>query len=81
MSYPFRPTIKRFTYDEIMEYAHCVLSDLPDDRTGKNIVYMIVDAALGAGVTMNKAHTTISALGANLAHSLLISQEKALVRQ
>lgn len=48
MSYPFRPTIKRFTYDEIMEYAYHVLSDLPDDRTGKNIVYMIVDAALGA---------------------------------
>jgi len=31
-----------------MEYAYHVLSDLPDDRTGKNIVYMIVDAALGA---------------------------------
>ena len=48
MSYPFRPTIKKFTYDEILKFTQRVLSNLPDGRTGSNIVYTMADAGLGA---------------------------------
>lgn len=48
MSYPLRPSIEKFTYDEIIKYTHSVLSALPDSRTGKNTVYSMADAGLGA---------------------------------
>ena len=48
MSYPFRPTIKQFTYDQIIKFADGMLSDLPDSRTGSNTVYSMADAGLVA---------------------------------
>ena len=35
-------------FDEIVQYFHSILKDLPDKRTGKNKYYQMSDAALSA---------------------------------
>ena len=48
MSYPFRPSIQKFTFDRIIEYMRGVFKELPDARTGTNLVYSMEDGAGGA---------------------------------
>ncbi len=48
MSYPFRPSVQKFTFDRIIEHMRGVLEELPDERTGTNLVYSMEDAGGGA---------------------------------
>ncbi len=48
MSYPFRPTLKKFTFDQIVSTLQDACKAFPDNRTGSNTVYSMADAGLGA---------------------------------
>ncbi len=48
MSYPFRPSIQKFTFDHIIGYTRKVFRALPDHRTGEDCIYEMEDGALGA---------------------------------
>lgn len=48
MSYPFKPRMKSLTFDELVSQFRQLLAQFPDKRTGKNTVYSLEDAALGA---------------------------------
>ena len=48
MSFPFRFDTHPDTFSRLVEYLRTVVERFPDARTGKERVYSMADAALGA---------------------------------
>ena len=48
MAAPFRPQFKSFTFKGLVEHFRSVTGAFPDARTGKNTLYSMQDAAIGA---------------------------------
>lgn len=48
MSYPFQPTIKIYTFDQLVTHFRSVMAQLPDQRFGDNIQYSMEDVGLSA---------------------------------
>ena len=47
MSFPFRLGLNPSTFSQLVEHFRSVAEQLPDTRTGDNILYSMADAALG----------------------------------
>ena len=48
MSFPFRLGVNPSTFSQLVEHLRSVAEQLPDTRTGENILYSMADAVLGA---------------------------------
>ncbi len=48
MSYPFRSDYHPSSFNRLLEIFHSTVEQLPDERTGDNVIYSMADAAMGA---------------------------------